>query len=151
MEGWESEPPVGNLVKPSSHLIRSIDSNIQICNRKSSFRPQIFGVFQPKVPSFLSLEAILLLSPTCLLGELFPHPWCVGRGGQSRQPWGRRGSSTAGGSRGRACPSPFHRWGGCRSLSFVFLSSSSISHCLRSHQPSLSPASAPHPTAAERR
>lgn len=70
--------------KPSSHLIRSIDSNIQICNGKSSFGPQIFGVFQPKVPSFLSLEAVLLLSPGSLLGELFPHPWCARSSGKGR-------------------------------------------------------------------
>lgn len=67
-------------VKPSSHLIRSIDSNFQICSRESSFGPQIFGVFQPKVPSFLNLEAILLLSLASLLGKLFPHSSCVGRG-----------------------------------------------------------------------
>lgn len=92
-EGSQSLP--WKYVKPSSHLIRSIDSNIQICKSESSFGPKIFGVFQPKVPSFLSLEAILLLSPASLLEELFARSWCVGRAGK-----GRAGSRGAGGTCG---------------------------------------------------
>lgn len=88
-------------VKHSRHLIRSIDSNSQICNRKSSFGPQIFGDFQRKVPSFLSFEAILLLSQSFLLGELFPHFWCVRRGGKGRA------SSCGAGEAPRSQPSPW--------------------------------------------
>lgn len=47
---------------------------MEIFNRKSSFGLQIIGCFQPKMPAFLNLEAILLLPPASLLGEPFLHP-----------------------------------------------------------------------------
>lgn len=47
MEGKSQSLP-WKYVKPSSHLIRSIDGNAQICNRKSSLGPKSLGFFSQK-------------------------------------------------------------------------------------------------------
>jgi len=105
-EGSQSIP--WKCFEPSSHLIRSTKSDFQMFNRKLSFGSKFVFSFQPKVLAFLNLEAVLLLLPVLLLGELFPEGWRAGRpgpcrqgwDGQSQQPQGRRGTCTERGSGG---------------------------------------------------
>lgn len=154
-----SQSILWKYVKPGSHLTRSTNSDFQIFNRKSSFGPQIVHFFNQKcwLSSTMRLYYCCHQRPSwescsCILGV--PGGWGhAGRGGKGRA--SSPGAGEAPPSRVAAgdipVPSPSRGWGGCRGLSSTFLSSSSVSHRLRTHQPSFSPASTHHPTAAARR
>ena len=155
-----SQSILWKYVKPGSHLIRSTNDDFQIFNRKSSFGPRIVGFFfnqKCRLSSTLRPYYCCHQRPSWESRSHIPGvPGGRGRAGRGGQ--GRASSPGAGEappSRVAAgdipVPSPSRAWGGRRGLSSAFLSSSSVSHRLRTHQPSLSPASAHHPAAAARR
>lgn len=139
-------------VEPGSHLIRSWSHSFQIRNRKSRPGARVVGIFPWKVPPFRKREAVSLLPPPSFQGEPSLSPGVPRRAVLAGGGTGRASGSGAGEAppaRVAAGDTPVPSAG--RGLSWAFLSSSSISHRLRPHQPSLSPASAHHPAAAARR
>lgn len=144
-------------VGPGSHFFRSTTTDGQIFHRKSSLDPKLLGFSNQKCrlssawrPCYCCHRCPSWESRSCIPAV----PGGCGRAGVGRaepRPWGSRGSSIEGGSGDTPVPGPAQGWGRHRGLSSMFLSCSSVSHRLRTHQPGLPPAGAHHPAAAARR